>query len=92
MIAGRDDDVHLRTYPMQPNEIVGKGLFYRCRGLLDVKHITAYQQRIRLFFLAPAFQLTEEVAMLVSSVVILIDDLTQVQISCMQYLHSDVDI
>ena len=87
MIASRNDYVHLGTLLVQPDEIVGKCLFYCCRGLLDVKHITAHEQSIWLFFLTPLFQLTEEVLMLVTAVIVLIDDLTQVQVSSMQYLH-----
>jgi hypothetical protein len=40
-----------------------------------------------LFLFAPLFQLVEEVAMLVAAVIVLIDDLPQVQVGGMQYLH-----
>ena len=68
---------------MQLHKIVGKCLLYGCRWLLDVKHITANKQCIGLFILTPVFQLTEEVLMLITSVVVLIDDLAKMQVGSM---------
>ena len=76
MVASGDDDVHLRTFAMQMDKIVGEALLHRCGRLLDVEDIAADEQCIRAFLLAPLLQLTEEMAVFVASVVVLIDDLS----------------
>ena len=83
VIACCDGYMHLGTFLVEPDEIVSKRLLHRCRGLLDVKHITTHKQSVWLFFFTPLFQLTEEVAMLVTTVIVLVDDLPQVQVGSM---------
>lgn len=76
---------------MQMDEIVGKSFLDCGRRLLNVEHVATHKQSVWLFFLAPLFQLMEEVAMFITPVVVLVDDLPQMQVGCMQYLHSVVN-
>ena len=71
-----DDDVHVGTLLMQTNKILRKYFLHGGRRLLDVEHVTAHDQSIGLFVPAPLLQLTEEVTVLIASVVVLINNLT----------------
>lgn len=83
MVACRDDDVHGWALKMELHEIVVEGFLHRGGWLLDVEHVAADEQRIGLFLSAPFRELLEEVAVFVRTVVVLVDDLSEMQIRSM---------
>ena len=52
-----------------------------------VEYISTHQQRIWLMLHAPSRELIEEVLMLINAVIILINDLSEVKVCSMKYLH-----
>ena len=80
MVAGSDDDVHVGHLFLEFYELLIKQFLRGRRRLLDVEHIAAHKQDIGLFFLAPSRQLFEEMEMFVAPFVVLVEDLTYVQV------------
>ena len=87
MVAGSDDDVHVGHLFLELYELLVEQFFRGRRRLLDVEHIAAHKQDIGLFFLAPSRQLVEEMEVLVAAIVVLVEDLTYVQVGSVQYFH-----
>ena len=89
MVARRHHNVHIGTAVADGDESPVEKLLDGGAGLLDVEDITAHDERVGLVVLAPSRQLFEKVLVLVSTAVILVQNLADVKVGGVEELHSE---
>ena len=87
MVAGSDDDGQFGEFIVKLHEEIIEKLFHVDTRLLDVEHIAAHHESVGGVGFAPVFELAEEMAVFVGAAVVLIKNLTEMEVGCVKNAH-----
>ena len=87
MVACSDDDGQLGEFIVKLHEEIVEKLFHMDTRLLDVEHVAAHHESVGGVGFAPVFKLAEEMAVFIGAAVVLIENLTEMQVGSVKNAH-----